>query len=339
MFRIVVIGGSAGSIDVLKGILAGLPKDFAAAVLVVVHIGSMRSVLPDLLDGDSSLPVRYASQGQPIAPGHVLVAPSDLNRLVAHDDGRPYARLVYGPKENHCRPAIDPLFRSAASIYRADATAVLLSGFLDDGTVGIQAIKAYGGIAVVQDPATAEVPDMPASAVANAAVDFVLHADRIAAKLVDIVGNPRSIAATATGVALEAIQGQVPLEDQMLADKSDVEDINSIGTLVPLTCPECHGTLWEVRSSSPPRYRCHTGHAFTANVLSELQHRTVEDALWAAVRALHEKEQLYRRLHEALSRGAPGAVSVEYEAKVKQAKEQARVLRHLIASMTSAPSY
>lgn len=339
MFRIVVIGGSAGSIDALKGILAGLPKDFAAAVLVVVHIGSTRSALPDVLDDDSTLPVRHASQGQPIAAGHVLVAPSDLHLLVAHDDGRPYARLVFGPKENHCRPAIDPLFRSAASIYGADVVAVLLSGFLDDGTVGIQAIKAHGGIAVVQDPATAEVPEMPASALANASVDFVLHADDIAAKLVEIVNRPGRVAAGATAVALEGIRDRIPLEDQMLADKSDIEDVSGIGTLVPLTCPECHGTLWEIRGASSPRYRCHTGHAFTAKVLSGLQHRTVEEALWAAVRALHEKEQLYRRLHEALSRGAQDDISVEYEAKVKQAKEQARVLRDLIATMTSAPSH
>jgi two-component system chemotaxis response regulator CheB len=333
MSKIIVIGGSAGSISALRIILAGLPEDFAAPVLIAVHIGSRESLLPSLLQSHCALQVRHASQGQPIVAGQVLVAPSDLHLTVATDAGRPQAKLVNGPKENHCRPAIDPLFRSAAIAEGADTIGVLLSGFLDDGTVGLQAIKAYGGVAVVQDPDEAEAPDMPASALANGSGDFVLRADAIARKLVELVGDPPTD--PDAGMALDGKQEEIALEGRMLEDHSSIDGIDQIGALVPLTCPECHGALWEVRDSKLLRYRCHTGHAFTARVLAALQNTNVEEALWAAVRALHEQEHLYQRLHQRMRQGGQDKVSGEYLAKAKQAREQGQVLRELIATRGS----
>lgn len=189
MSKIVVIGGSAGSINVLKVILGGLPKDFGAAILAVVHIGAQESILPSLLECRSALPVRHARQGEPLLAGQVLIAPSDLHLTVTRDGDHAFAQLSRAAKENHARPAIDPLFRSAATAYGADAIAVLLSGFLDDGTVGLQAIKARGGIAVVQDPDEAEASDMPASAMEHSSVDFVRRVEEIAPTLVELVGR------------------------------------------------------------------------------------------------------------------------------------------------------
>ena len=337
MQKIVVIGGSAGSIDALKVILGGLQQDFAAAVLVVTHIGARESILPSLLERCTPLTVRHAIQGEPIVSGRVLVAPADQHLTVARDGERAYVRLTHGPKENHSRPAIDPLFRSAAVAYRANAIAVVLSGFLDDGTVGLQAIKACNGIAVVQDPADAAAPDMPASAVQHTAVDFVRPVRDIAPTLVELVNRTATVTDARAGRVATELQAQVAIENRMFDQGADMSDMDRIGTRAPLTCPECGGAIWQVRQASPVRYRCHTGHAFTARVLESLQDDETEEALWAAVRALHEQEQLYRQVHQSscARRHTPpdaGDSRNEYLIKAERAREQAQLLRELIST-------
>jgi len=331
MSPIVVIGGSAGSVNALKLILGSLPADFPAAILVAIHIGAHESVLPRILERCTVLPVRHPLQGEPILPGQVLVAPSDLHLTVAMDGERAFAKLTRGPKENHARPAIDPLFRSAAGAFRGKAIAVLLSGYLDDGTVGLQAIKACGGIAVVQEPDDAEAPEMPASALQHVAVDFVRRVEDIAPTLVELAHRP----------AADAPAGELPpwiaIENRMLEEDSDMDDLDQLGSRVPLTCPECGGALWEMRHGEPARYRCHTGHAFTGKVLAALQCGELEEALWAAVRALHEQEQLFRQLHRKSparpdARPYPDDPRNEYLSKAEQAGEHAQVLRELIAT-------
>jgi len=337
MSKIVVIGGSAGSINILKTILGGLPRDFPAPVLIVIHIGSRESVLPSLLGRGSALPVRHALQGEPIVPGQVLIAPSDLHLTVATSGGRAFAQLSRAAKENHARPAIDPLFRSAGAAYGADAIAVLLSGFLDDGTVGLQAIKARGGIAVVQDPLDAEAPDMPASAIEHATVDFVRRAVEIAPTLVELVRREAVELEAGGAHRTTELQDWIAVENRMFTEISDMAEMDRIGARVPLTCPECGGALWEIRNAKPLRYRCHTGHAFTARTLAALQGGEVEEAMWAAVRALHEQEQLYRQLYQKSRPPTKGAHDKgdprnEYLLKAEQAREQAELLRDLIAT-------
>ena len=338
MPNIVLIGGSAGSIDALKVILSGLPKDFPAAVLVVVHIGARESVLPRLLERCSALPVRHALQGDPILPGHVLVAPPDLHLTLARDGDKTYARLSCGPKENHSRPAIDPLFRSAATLYGAGAIAVVLSGFLDDGTVGLQAIKACGGIAVAQDPQDAEVPEMPGSAIEHTAIDVVCPAAGIAAALVELAARaaPLPLAVELESAAGE-LQDRFAIENRMFDGDADMTEMDLLGSKVGMTCPECGGAIWEMRHSRPLRYRCHTGHAFTAKVLESLQRSEVEESLWAAVRALHEQEQLFRQMYHKLHtlRTVPPGTDDpvdEYLSKAERAAEHAQLLRDLIAN-------
>lgn len=322
MQNIVVIGGSAGSIEALKVILKGLPPDFPAAVLVVVHVGARESVLPGLLGRCSNLPVRHPAQGQLIVPGEVLVAPPDLHLTVAVDGERRFAQLSRGPKENHARPAIDPLFRSAAAACGADAIAVVLSGFLDDGTVGLQAIKARGGVAVVQDPQDAEVPDMPASALRHAAVDLVRRSGDIASTLVALMQREQV-------TTDNELQDWIAVENRMFDEGAAMEDMDRIGSRAALTCPECGGAIWEIRQGQPLRYRCHTGHAFTARVLEALQGGEAEEALWAAVRALREQEQLYRDMLRKLRQDDAAG---DYLHKAEQAAAHAQLLRDMIAT-------
>jgi two-component system chemotaxis response regulator CheB len=340
MPHIVVIGGSAGSIPVLKVILQGLPKDFPAPVLVVTHIGPHDSVLPNLLERCSFMPVRHAVQGEPIVPSQVLLAPPNLHLTVARSGPRFFVHLSRGPKENHSRPAIDPLFRSAAAACGDGTIGVVLSGFLDDGTVGLQAIKAHGGVALVQDPDEAEVPDMPASAMQYAAVDAVRRAVEIAPALAELLRGPARPAELAAGPAATELRQRIAIESRIFDGEGGMEGLDKIGTRVPLTCPECGGAIWEIGQANPLRYRCHTGHAFTGKVLARLQGNEVEEAMWAAVRALHEQEQLFMRLHSqfgASRAGMPDASDPRgaYLGKAEQARHHGQLLRDLLAARMS----
>jgi len=334
MTKIVVIGGSAGALEALKIILPMLPQNFPAAILIVTHIGSQKSIVPDILGNISAMPVRHATDGEPIVPGRVLVAPPDEHLTVVARDGRCYVRLLHGPRENHCRPAIDPLFRTAATAFLADTIGVLLSGYLDDGTVGLQAIKACGGMVIVQDPLEAKAMDMPASALQNVDVDQVLRASNIAPALVELVAASVQKGARSRDNTVPAVPDWIGVENRITSRESDMDDIKQIGKPSSLTCPACSGSLWEIGHQAPIRYRCHTGHAFTAAVLETLQRNAVEDAIWGAVRALHEQEQLFSKLSERDRQSGQIEGAAEYEAKAAQARAHSQTLREVIVTRT-----
>jgi len=331
MSKIVLVGGSAGAVSALQVILRSLPADFPAAILVVLHSGPEKSVVPHILNGCSALHVRHAVDGEPIIAGRVLIAPPDEHLTVVMKDGKACARLIHGPKENHCRPAIDTLFRSAASSVRDNAIGVVLSGHLDDGTVGLQAIKAGGGLAIVQDPIEAEIMDMPASALEHADIDRVLRAAEIGPALVKLAASHARPAGTLPRSLASSLPEWIDIENRIVGRASDMEDIEKIGKPSSMTCPECAGALWEVTTNAPVRYRCHTGHSYTARVLQMLQHDVVENAIWAAVRALHEQERLFIRLGET-ERGADRAVqAADYEARAARARAHSKTLREVIS--------
>jgi two-component system chemotaxis response regulator CheB len=331
MSKIVVIGGSAGALSALKIILASLPEDFPAAILIVTHIGANKSLLPEILQRITSLQVRHAVDGELIIPGRVLVAPSDEHLTVVASGNQIYTRLAHGPRENNCRPAIDPLFRSAAAACGPGTTGVILSGYLDDGTVGLQAIKARGGMAIVQDPAEAEVQEMPASAIEHATVDLTLGATQIGSALIQLVNRD-----LAPRPPIE--QDWIDIENRLTVRDSDMNDLEEIGKPSSLTCPECGGALWEISRPGPIRYRCHTAHAFTARVLESLQGEEVEDAIWAAVRALHEQERLFIKMSEKSQQLGHSISSAEYLAKAEQARKHSQSLREIIATRALARS-
>jgi len=332
MSKIVLIGGSAGAIKALKVILPMLPSGFPAAILIVTHIGSQKSIVPDILGRCSAMPVRHATDGEPIIPGRVLVAPPDEHLTVEAKDGRAYVRLIHGPKENHCRPAIDPLFRSAASVFLENTIGVVLSGYLDDGTVGLQAIEACGGTAIVQDPIEAEALDMPASALEHVNVDRVLPVSKIGPALIELADTRVGLGGSCHKNFVSSVPNWIDIENRMVGKGSDMEDLDQIGKQSSLTCPECSGALWEIGHKGPIRYRCHTGHAFTAKVLEALQRDAVEDAIWGAVRALHEQERLFSKLSERERQSQHMERAAEYEAKAMQARAHSQTLREVIAT-------
>jgi len=284
---VVVIGASAGGVAALRTIVSQLPSDLPAAVLVVLHIGVHRSHLASVLRNAGRIAVETAADGAPLRPGCLHVAPPD-HHLLLHDGS---LRLTRGPKEHHTRPAIDPLFRSAALVAGTRVIGVVLSGCNADGTAGLQAIKACGGAAIVQDPADAEEPAMPQSALKAVRVDHCLPLDRIAPTLVELAGQPAHPAAPAP----EPLVNEHAVS---LAQGNPMEHLGRIGTPSVLTCPDCHGTLYELNGTQPMRLRCHTGHAYTMRTLEEAQDTATEEALWSAIRALKEKETLMRKMAE-----------------------------------------
>src|SRR4051794_32107662 len=184
---LIVIGASAGGVEALTAIVGAFPDDLPAAVAVVLHVApSGRSVLADILGRAGTLPADVATDGAELRQGHIFVAPPDRHLLI--DDGR--LALRHGPRENGHRPAIDPLFSSAAAAYGRDAIGVILTGNLDDGAIGLAAIKSRGGVAVVQDPDDAVYPGMPSHALERVDADHVVEVARIGPLLVDLVTQP-----------------------------------------------------------------------------------------------------------------------------------------------------
>lgn len=318
---LIVIGASTGGIEALKQIVSRLPVNFPAAVLIVLHIGANESILPSLLGAVSMLPVRHAKAHELIVEGTVLIAPPD-HHLVVKDD---HVDILKGAKENFLRPAIDPLFRSAAINRRERVIGVILTGNLDDGTIGLRAVKAYGGTAIVQDPDEADAPSMPRSAMTYVDVNFCQPVDQIAETLCGLVIQDNSELFDA------ALAGSAELEYRInLNEMPSMQEMERIGAPSGLTCPECHGALWEVRGAAPMRFRCHTGHAFTAASLNAEQDRAVEEAIWSAVRALHEKEALLLRTAKNAVDNRRQLAADEHVASADMAARHAQILLKLL---------
>ena len=275
MPKLVVVGASQGGVPALKKLIAGLKSPFPAPILVAQHIGATQSMLPAILSEIDGLDAAFAHAGQPLQAGCIHVAPPDRHMLVT--DG--HLELSHGPRENWARPAIDPLFRSAAQAYGADAIGVILSGRLNDGTAGLFEIKRQGGVAIVQAPADAEAPDMPQSALENVAVDYCLPVADMPRLLTRLAGD--------TG----ASRLLVPREPCAPASQQIIEPSAQ-------TCPECGGAMRQQQVGSLTRFRCHIGHAMTAEILAAQQAERLEGDLSALLRMLNERTALCRDIAE-----------------------------------------
>jgi two-component system, chemotaxis family, protein-glutamate methylesterase/glutaminase len=333
---IVVVGGSAGAIQAIKAMLAGLPRDLDAAVLVVVHIPpSSPAQLAGILQRGCALAVQWATGDEPLERGRVYVAPPDHHLVVRADR----VLLTHAPRENHSRPAIDPLFRSAALAYGPRVVGVVVSGRLDDGTAGLWAVKERGGAAIVQDPDDAAHPEMPRNALAYTKADHVVIAADMGPLLARLVGEP---VPTSVGAAPRALELEVKIAMEANALE---EGVLTLGPPTPYTCPECHGVLARVEQGGIPRFRCHTGHAFSLDSLLASVTEKVEETLWSALRAVEETVILLGEAAGAGHNGSDGrrvAASGDprFLEKAREAKERAElirqaVLRHQTLSLAS----
>src|SRR5215475_8127621 len=321
--RVIVIGTSAGGVQALKTLLAGLPADFNAYVLAVIHIApSSPGLLPDLLSKAGRLHCVHPAQGEKLQRGRFYVAPPDRHMLV---DARGSIRLSHGPKENRARPAVDPLFRSVALAFGPRVIGVILTGNLDDGTAGLLAVKRSGGTTVIQNPVDAAAPSMPRSAAMHVHIDHTVPLSKLAPLLVSLSKDRPS-------AERRVMPDELRIEAEIAADeRATPGDLAKIGVPSIFTCPDCHGTLLKVRDEQLLRFRCHTGHAFTAQSLLATLNHTTEDTIWSTVRALQEGAMLLGHLaqHARDAGQADEANSLDREAEEKL--EQAELVRKTLA--------
>ncbi|MDB4900579.1 MAG: CheB methylesterase [Gemmatimonadetes bacterium] len=299
---VVVIGGSAGAIEALRQILRTLPAELPARLFVTVHIpASVTSALPAVLARAGPLPARHPADGESTTPSMLYVAPPDHHLVVK----RGAVRVVRGPRENGHRPAVDPLFRSAAAVYGPRVLAVVLSGNLDDGSAGARAVAAAGGTVLVQDPAEAVYSGMPSNALTSVPDALVLPLPALAERIVALVGERGEEEMIDHDAASRgSARGDDPRLDPVELDVEASEAFTRLGRSSGLTCPECHGGIFEVAGEEVgiPQYRCRVGHAFSAETLFAEQRASLESALWTALRALEESAELARRM-SARARG------------------------------------
>lgn len=275
--RVIVVGTSSGGVEALAALVGGLPVDLPAAVFIVLHTAPYRdSILPDILNRRGPLPAAHAVDGETIRPGRIYVAPSDRHLMI--QAGQVY--VGRGPKENGHRPAVDPLFRTAARAYGPRVIGVILTGALDDGTAGLLTIKSCGGVAVVQDPHDALHADMPQSAIDRVKVDHVVPLAGVAPLLIRLAREP-----------LNSDGGDA------MAHQSEAEHPVP-GRRSFITCPECNGSLTEMEEGGLLRFRCHVGHAYSQDSMLAAQAAALEAALWAAARSLEESAALAHRMAE-----------------------------------------
>jgi two-component system chemotaxis response regulator CheB len=321
---IIVIGGSAGALDPLQELLAELPPDLGATIFVVVHVGaSTRTRLPEVLARAGKLPAKWAENGESFQRGHIYVAPPDHHLLL--EDGR--TRLVFGPKENHTRPAIDPLFRSSAIAYGPRTIGVVLSGMLDDGTAGFLAIKDRGGILMVQDPCEAYAPSMPESVLASVVVDHCLLVRNMAEILVRYDPPPFEVAVPVP--ALMEIEHKLTAMEMILADRRELE---RVGRTSAYACPECGGVLYQLRDERLIRFRCNQGHAWSVLSLLSALSESREQAMAEAARIASEEAELARQLAQS------GPRKANTETLLANSNKFAQQVRELQRLLTAYPS-
>jgi two-component system chemotaxis response regulator CheB len=255
------------------------------------------------------------------------VAPPGFHLLL----GRQQVYVVRGPRENNHRPAIDPLFRSAATFFGPRVVAVVLSGVLDDGTAGLFAVKSRGGIAIVQDPKDALFPDMPRNALEAVPVDHCLTKYAIPETIVELTQQQPT--STDRGAAVAQKKDEMEKETDLEAlNNVDIDDDSRPGNPSVYGCPDCGGTLWELQDQERLRFRCRVGHAYSADGLLRTQGESLEGALWSAFRILNENAALAQRLSARSRSNNQKAMADKFEAKARVAKEHARLIRDLLLS-------
>jgi two-component system chemotaxis response regulator CheB len=316
---IIVVGASAGGIEALRVLVGGLPADLPASLFVVLHTApESPAMLADILDRSGSLPALSPKDGDRIRPGTIYVAPPDRHLLIEPN----LVRVTRGPKENRFRPAIDPLFRSAAQTYGPRVVGVILTGYLDDGTAGLWTVKQLGGTAVVQDPADALVPSMPLNAMTHVNVDYCLPLEEIAPLLVRLTSE----AAAEEGVF--QVPKEVEIEVNIAKEQKALDaGVLQLGEPSNYACPECHGVLLQMKEGTLFRYRCHTGHAYSIESLLTDITEKMDDALWNSIRAFEEGELFMRHMAEHLDHGENSRSAESILKRADEAKRRASLMR------------
>ena len=311
---IIVIGASAGGVQTLQDLMSRLPANLPASIFIVLHTTPYgETQLPEILNRVGHLPAVQARNLEKFEPGHIYIAPPDRHLLLSQ---RGMTLVETGPRENFNRPAIDPLFRSAARAYGTRVIGIVLSGLLDDGSGGLAEIQRAGGITVVQDPEEALHRQMPESAAKLVAVDYILPIAKMAPLLKKIVTQDAPEPVVTMG--------------------GEKEEHNHNGSPSVYSCPDCGGVLWELEEGNLIRFRCRVGHAYSEDSLNVRQSEDVERALWTALTSLEESVSFSRRLAGRAWQRGDRYTALHYEQKVNTAERDAQAIRALLMVDTPA---
>lgn len=317
-----MIGGSTGGFEAFKKIVQALPPDLDASIFIVWHMGAnIRGILPEVLNKLSTIKAANAYDREPILTNRIYVAPPDHHLLI--EEG--ILRVTHGPKENRFRPALDPLFRSAAYVYGERVIGVVLTGGLDDGTAGLWRIKHSGGLAIVQDPTDAQVPSMPENAMREVEVDYCVP-------LVDIPGLLISLSAQLVNIKKDTLKDEkTKIEINIAAEENALRQGSlDIGELSPFTCPECQGVLSKIMDGNLARFRCHTGHAYSTDTLMASVTEKIEDSLYSAIRSMDESILLMNHIGDHYAEANLPKLAAVCFKKAKEAGERSELVRKAV---------
>lgn len=304
----------------MRELVASLPEEFDAAIFVVLHVSAHSpSFLPNILKASGALVAVHPKDGEAIASGRIYVAPPDHHLLVEGNR----VLVKKGPKENRFRPSIDALFRSAAYTFGPRVIGVVLTGMLNDGTSGMWSVKRLGGVGIIQEPAEALYPSMPASVLEYVDVDYRVPLADIAPLLCRLITEP----APATQALPAEELNQLKMEVAIASEKNAFEmGVQRLGEHTALTCPECHGALSRLHEGKLVRYRCHTGHSFTASSLLAEVTKSVEESLWGVVRGLEETAMLLEQTGQTFTDAGHETEAEAFFKKARETRERARRL-------------
>jgi two-component system chemotaxis response regulator CheB len=326
---IVVIGASAGGVETLARVVRDLPPGLPASIFIVCHFpAKSTSLLPEILSRNGPLLAQHARHGELIQPGQIYIAPPDYHLILQSGQ----MMLSHGPPEGKHRPAIDALFRSAARAYGTRVIAVVLTGSATDGVAGLLAVRAAGGLAVIQDPKEALVSALPDAAKEVAGADYIIPVSGLALLLSELVLQP----------LVNQPEKLAPRpDDEALVARDMLEQIHDRkqGEISVFTCPKCGGCLWQLPDQESPRFRCHLGHAYASEALVEEQSDKLEAALWVAVRTFREKSLLFRQIADSQLKKRNLESSKRFEEQARIAEEQANlIMRHFLAGANAVGS-
>ena len=317
---ILAIGTSAGGFDALRFLAGEFSPDLPASVVVVIHQSSQfRSELDAILTQAGPLPASFAADGDRLEKGRIYIAPPERHLIVESE----WVRLGSGPRENNARPSLDPMFRSMALCCGSRTVGAVLTGTQGDGAAGLSALKQCGGITVVQDPRDAAFGEMPAMALARARPDHVVSLAGMPVLLEKLVRQP-------AGQPVP-VPGNLEYEVNIASGgRGSMNEMDRIGQRSVLACPDCHGVMWEIDEGDLVRYRCHEGHAYTAELMSLALDDNVRRAFASALRALDERTALARKL-EGQARASGRNLSADsWSDKARELEEEARIIRDSI---------
>jgi two-component system, chemotaxis family, protein-glutamate methylesterase/glutaminase len=323
---LVVIGASAGGLKTVSELIAQIDPALDAAYITVLHLSknSAIDVVVNRIQKSTKMNCHVVREETTPEKGNIYLAPADHHLIISGDS----LKLTSGPAENGWRPSIDVLFRSAAVAYNSRVIGIILTGLLDDGTSGMGSIKKCGGITIVQEPAEAEFDAMPMSVIRNVEVDYRVPVSDIAYILQDLASKamPKK-----SNVPPE-IRIEAEITERM---NSSISQLPQIGTHSNYTCPDCGGNLWEIEKDVVKRYRCHTGHVYTRDLLVKKQGEMVEESLWTAIRMMEERRNLLQSSFETVKKNSQEEAETGRLELAQEYEKHIQVLKSLLVTMNS----